>query len=113
MRSGLQRLGDMLDCMDLIDEHMPANREAYDSNIVLKYFLLKQVEIIGEAAFKLDREFKARHPGIPWRKIEGSRHILVHDYVDLDWGILWDILTSHIGPLRKQLEAILHDSGEV
>lgn len=112
MRSGLQRLGDMLDCMDLIGAHMPPDREAYDTNIVLKYFLLKQVEIIGEAAFKLDREFKASHPEIPWKKIEGSRHILVHDYFDLDWGILWDILTRHIGPLRQQIEAILHDAGE-
>lgn len=102
----------MLDCMDLIDAHLPPERTAYDANVVLRFFLLKQVEIIGEAAYKLDRDFKERHPKIPWKKIEGSRHIFVHDYFDVDWDILWDILALHIGPLRKGIEAILHDSGE-
>ena len=109
MRSSVQRLEDILDSIHLFDEHLPANRGAYDSNIVLRYFLLKQVEILGEAAYKLSKDFKGRHPEIPWKKIEGSRHIFVHDYFDLDWGILWDILTLHIGPLRGQIEKLLHD----
>lgn len=112
MRNHVQRLEDMLECMDLIIEHMPPDRGAYDSNIVLRYFLLKQVEIIGEAAYKLDRGFKDRHPEVPWKKIEGARHIFVHDYFDLDWSILWDILVLHIPPLRERISSMFHDSEE-
>lgn len=96
--------------IDLIGAHMPATRDAYDSDVVLRYFFLKQVEIVGEAAFKIDATFKAGAPAVPWRKIEGTRHILVHDYFDVDWEILWDILTMHIAPLRHEIGKLLHDS---
>ncbi len=112
LRGAAQRLGDMLDSMDLIDAHIPGDRPAYDSVVVMRYFLLKQVEIIGEAAFKLSSDFKDHHPGIPWSKIEKTRHILVHDYFDVDWDILWDILNLHLRPLRAQLEQLVHDCGE-
>jgi uncharacterized protein with HEPN domain len=74
--------------------------------------LLKQVEIVGGAVFKLDRKFKSDHPEVPWKKIEGTRHILVHEYFDVDWGVLWDILQWHIEPLRLQVQKILHDFNE-
>ena len=103
----------MLAAIALIEAHLPAERVLYDSNVVLKYFFLKQVEIIGEASFKIDTAFKASHPEIPWKKIEGTRHILVHDYFDVDWDILWDIITMHLVPLRLEITNLLHDSEEV
>jgi uncharacterized protein with HEPN domain len=102
----------MLAAIELIEGHLPAERERYDFDIVLKYFFLKQVEIIGEASFKIDSAFKASHPEIPWKKIEGTRHILVHDYFDVDWDILWDIITMHVAPLRLEIAKLLHGSTE-
>lgn len=111
MRSTDERLEDILESIRLIEAHMPQSREAYDADVVIRYFLLKQVEIVGEAAFKIDKAFKDEHPEIPWRKIEGTRHILVHDYFDVDWGVLWDIIQLHIEPLKTQVEIVLHGSG--
>lgn len=113
MRSARERLEDILDFIQMIQQHLPDSREAYDADIVMKYFLMKQVEIIGEAVFKLDKTFKDAHPEVPWKRIEGTRHVLVHDYFDVDWGVLWDILQMHIEPLRLEVERILHDSGDV
>jgi uncharacterized protein with HEPN domain len=100
----------MLDCMDLIAEHMPTERSKYDADVVVRFFLLKQVEIIGEASYKMDRDFKSKHPEIPWKKIEGARHIFVHDYFDLDWDILWDILVIHLPTLRERIHELVHGS---
>ncbi len=112
MRSTRDRLEDILHFSNQIRDHLPMDRLAYDSDIVIRYFLMKHVEIIGEAVFKLDSKFKLSHPDVPWKKVEGARHILVHDYFDVDWGVLWDILQWHIDPLRLQVEAILHDFSE-
>jgi len=102
----------MLDAMNLIAEHFPENRDVYDEDVVIRYFLLKQVEIIGEASCKIDKDFKNGIPEVPWKKIEGTRHILVHDYFDVDWSILWDILTMHLMPLRGRIERAVHGIAE-
>lgn len=53
---------------------------------VLFYGLSKMVEIIGEAAYMITKEFKISHKEIPWRQIEGMRHILVHGYFSISMG---------------------------
>ena len=102
----------MLDAIELIEAHQPTEFSAYEADVVMRYFLLKQVEIIGEAAFKIEKDFKEARPSIPWRKIEGTRHILVHDYFDVDWSILWQILTEHMPSLKGELAQLVHSDDE-
>ena len=47
---------------------------------ILFFAVVKNIEIIGEAAFMLTREFKEKHPDIPWRDISDMRNVLVHEY---------------------------------
>lgn len=49
------------------------------SNNLLYYAVMKNVEVVGEAAFMLTKAFKAEYPQTPWKMIESMRHILVHD----------------------------------
>ena len=107
MRRDVERLSDILDAINLIEVHGADDRLDFDGSVVIRYFCLKQVEIIGEAVFKLSDDLKGRHSEVPWKKIERTRHILVHDYFDVDWDILWDILQKHLPPLRSQVEVIL------
>lgn len=67
----------------------------------------RQIEIIGEAANRVSEEFQNQHSEIPWRKIISQRHILAHEYDDLAYEILWNVVTIHVPPLIKQLEDIL------
>lgn len=66
---------------------------------VLFYGLSKMVEIIGEAAYMITKEFKAGHCEIPWRQIEGMRHILVHGYFSISPDVLWDVIENDIPKL--------------
>lgn len=66
---------------------------------VLFYGLSKMVEIIGEAAYMITKEFKAVHGEIPWRQIEGMRHILVHGYFSISPDVLWDVIENDIPKL--------------
>ena len=60
---------------------------------------------IGEHAYYISDEFKARYPGIPWTKISGMRHRLVHDYEDTNWNIVvktvFEVLPEFLGELKR------------
>jgi uncharacterized protein with HEPN domain len=111
VRTDRQRLEDILDAIEAVGRHPVRDRRHFDEDEVLRFFLLKQVEIIGEAAWKLGTSLKTAHPGVPWTRVERCRHVLVHDYFDVDWEILWRILTEHLEPLRVEVEAMLKEPG--
>ena len=61
------------------------------------------IQIIGEAAYHVSDETRSLFPGVPWRKITGTRHRLVHAYFDIDLGILWTVVQDELEPLIKAL----------
>ena len=67
------------------------------------------VQIIGEAVYKLSKEFKQQHPQTPWAVIEKMRHILVHDYFRINFEVLWDVVTKDIPLLKSQVLLYLSD----
>ena len=68
------------------------------------YAVMKNVEIVGEAAYMLTKAFKQAHPQTPWKIVEGMRHVLVHDYANVIPRILWGTATNDIPTLRQQVE---------
>ena len=67
---------------------------------LLYYGLVKQVEIIGEAANMLTLEFRAEHAEVDWRTIVNMRNVLVHDYIHISKDMLWYTLTHDIPELK-------------
>lgn len=69
--------------------------------------VVHNVQVIGEAVYKLSLEFKATHPDTPWAIIEKMRHVLVHDYYQIDYDILWDVIKKDLPVLKVQIESYL------
>jgi uncharacterized protein with HEPN domain len=67
----------------------------------------RNLTILGEAARKLSEQFKRENPDIPWRRIIGLRNILVHEYEDIDYEEIWEIITIHLPILVPRLEALM------
>lgn len=68
-----------------------------------------QLMIIGEATKKVDEEFRNTHKDIPWKKMAGTRDVLIHSYEEADLEIIWDIATVQILEIIPKLEKILKD----
>ncbi len=81
--------------------------EEFVKDIRIYYSVMKNVEVIGEAANMLTRHFRNEHTQLPWRQIIGMRHVLVHGYSNVSDEDLWLTATSEINPLRKQVEQYL------
>lgn len=83
------------------------SRSDLNTDRMLSLSLVKSVEIVGEAAYQISDEMKARYPQIPWQDIMGMRHRLVHAYYAINLNILWTTVTKDLPPLVDQLEHIL------
>lgn len=68
--------------------------------------MVRNLEIIGEAANRLPDEFCTQHTEIEWRKIIGLRHRIVHDYFGVDLALVWEIVTTSVPALAEQLSRI-------
>jgi uncharacterized protein with HEPN domain len=85
------------------------SRDDLDGNRLFALGLTKLVEIIGEAASRVSQATRESYPGVPWRQIVGTRNRLVHGYDEIDFDVLWQIVSVELPPLLDQVEGILAD----
>ena len=81
----------------------------FQEDIRIYYSVMKNVEIIGEAANMLTRHFRAIHDELPWRQIVSMRNVLVHGYAQVSDIDLWQTATNDIISLREQVQCYLSD----
>jgi len=88
------------------------SREEFDGDWVIQDAVIRELQVLGEAAGRLSRDFTASHPEVPWRKITGLRHKIVHDYFAIDLKVVWDTATIDAPAVRPVIEALLLILGE-
>lgn len=70
--------------------------------------VIRQLEVIGEAASNLTTRFTQQHREIDWPKVIGMRHKMIHDYFDVDVDIVWTTAVDDVPPLKVAVEKILN-----
>ena len=107
------RLEHMLEAIGNVDEFTQGiSFEELVGNKMLRHAVAHNIQVVGEAAYKLTKEFCAAHPEVQWRDIVGLRHVLVHDYYKIDFPELWIIIQEELPPLRNQIETIVQELTE-
>ena len=98
---------DMLERIGRIERFLEGmDREAFLRDEKTIDSVVRNLEVIGEAASRLPQPFKGRHPEIPWSRIVGLRHRIVHEYFDVDPALVWEILRTELVELKAQLVAL-------
>jgi len=72
--------------------------------------VVRNLEVIGEAAKKIPDEVRARIPDIEWQRIAGLRDVLIHQYFGIDMDIVWDVVHAKVPVLRERVIAFLNES---
>jgi uncharacterized protein with HEPN domain len=83
------------------------SRAEFDADENLRLALTYLVQNIGEAARRVSATFQEAHGEIPWRKVIGMRHKVVHDYLDIDLDTVWEVATANLPELLCALERIV------
>ena len=83
---------------DLVDDDM------------MYYAVVKNIEIIGEAANMLTAEFQDSHPNTPWKNVKGMRNYIVHEYFQVDDMVVWEVATKSLVELKQQISQYLEET---
>lgn len=102
------RLQHISDAIKEIENYITnSSYKDFQSNSMMQFATVKQLEIIGEAANQLTEHFKKLYTEVQWREIVGLRNILIHEYFGIDTKIVWDILQIDLPKLKIHVEEIL------
>ena len=81
------------------------DRQTFDRDWVVQDAVIRELEVLGEAAGRVSAGFVKAHAEIPWREITGLRHKLIHDYFVVDLGIVWRTATMNLPEVAPLLKA--------
>lgn len=77
------------------------------ANAMLADAVVRNLEVVGEAAKRLPDDLRARHTDVPWRKMAAMRDVLSHGYFGVDLDLVWDVVQKEIPVVRVKVGAIL------
>ena len=98
----------MLDAIERIEQYISGvDEDGFFSDSMLQDAVVRQLEILGEAAGRVSKETCGRAPEIPWAQVTGTRHRLIHDYFEVDTELVWGVATVDLVSLKPKLEALL------
>jgi uncharacterized protein with HEPN domain len=89
------------------------DRNEFEDNELVQSAVIRPLEIIGEAAARVSKEFREAHPKIPWQDMVGLRNRLIHEYFRVDYGAVWDTIHEDLPKLIKMLEPLVPKEDEI
>jgi uncharacterized protein with HEPN domain len=100
-------VGQMVDLARRIEERVQRlDRATYDQDEDVRLALTHLIQTLGEAARRVGTPFRAAHPEIPWAAIVGMRHKIVHDYLFVDFDLVWDVSSYEIPRMLPALRTL-------
>lgn len=98
----------ILDAIVIIEGYVRnVNRDAFLDNKLLQDGIVRELEIIGEAAKNLSQDFKEKHDHIPWRRIMSMRNRLIHEYFGVSLKAVWQTVEKDLPRLKKWIEDLI------
>ncbi len=109
----VDRLNHILDSIIKIETYLlDHSRDDFIKDNMTIDAVVRNIEIIGEAATQLTRDLKAKYPQVEWRIASATRNRLIHGYFDVDAEIIWDTAKTDLPIFKKEIENILAELGK-
>lgn len=100
---------DILDCLERIEAYTQAGRDAFMRSTMIQDAVIRNFEIIGEAAKQVSKETRSNYREVPWRRIGGFRDILIHAYSRVRMDEIWGVIEHNLATFKRQIRSILDE----
>jgi len=101
-------LADMLEAIEKIERYTHGlSREDLWQDDLVADAVVRNLEVIGEAARHVPETLRAAHPEIDWRRVVGLRNVVVHEYFAIDLDVVWVVVEKHLPKLKQVVRAML------
>lgn len=104
-----ERILDMLEAIERIERHAAKGRAEFEKDELIQSWMVHHLQIVGEAAAKLGRDFLEQHSSIPWPQIVAMRNVLVHNYFGVDLEEVWRVVERDLPELKNKLKRLMEN----
>lgn len=95
------------ECLANIREYATEDKSYFMSDKKTQDAVIRNFEIIGEAAKNISTQLREEYPDIPWRRMAGFRDVLINNYMGVDISSVWQIIHNDVGALMAKIESVL------
>jgi uncharacterized protein with HEPN domain len=97
----------ILDAIQKIERYAVVGHDEFIAESLRHDAVIRQLEIIGEAAKRLSSQALSRRPDVPWRQVAGMRDVLIHNYMGVDLERVWNVVQADLPLLRSVVAELL------
>ena len=97
------------ECLYLLSVNKDLSKDDFLDDETLKRAVVRSLEIIGEATKKIPADFKVKWSSIQWKNMAGMRDRLIHDYIGVNYSIVWDVFKNKIPELYQQIQGVIDE----
>jgi uncharacterized protein with HEPN domain len=113
-RRYLMYLADVLEAINKIEGYTEGvDFDSFSSNQMMYDAVIRNLEVLGEAARNMPDEVKSRYSEIPWRQMIGLRNILIHHYFGIDQSIVWEVIKRDLKEAKPQILHAVQEEGNI
>jgi uncharacterized protein with HEPN domain len=109
VKDDLVYLSHVRDAIDRINAYTSGGRDSFLTDAMIQDAVIRNLEVIGEAAKGLSEELRLVNSDIPWRQIAGLRDVLIHHYFGVKLETVWQVVVEHLPRLRERVEQLLEN----
>jgi len=102
-------LAHIRDAIQKIDAFTAGGRDEFLATPIVQDAVIRNLEVIGEAAKGLSDELRIANPDIPWKQIAGMRDVLIHHYFGVKIETVWQVVIQHLPPLGERIRKLIDE----
>ncbi|MFH1110551.1 MAG: DUF86 domain-containing protein [Planctomycetota bacterium] len=100
-------LAHILERIDRIVRYTQGGRDVFLADAMMQDAVVRNLEVIGEAAKRIPDDYRQLHPTIPWRSLAALRDVLIHQYEGVSLPEVWEVVEKHLPPVRAAFVTLL------